>query len=322
LSLAIRAAFRNAIISDTSEPGEGEHKLLSWLKTLRAEQRRSITVYGLDADLILLTLSQKTLSAPGSFHLLRETQTFKKQETQGFSTLSVWKLSEKLDIPIDEYIRLCVLCFGNDFMPSLGMFSLREGGHERAVRIYKECKCNLDTVEGRSAFLKRAGKDELKFLMDKAETWFERAVISVDGKQLKEKYNAHILDGVSDALPVVEAFWKTYHWTVRYFTENVEPDWGWYYPYPDAPLVCQLNDYAEPSIVYTKTPRFTITQQLQFILPSASLRTAKKRVVYPDEMYDEEKDTRVPWMKRYAWEAKPRMSLPTSTETKIEAWGG
>ena len=42
-------------------------------------------------------------------------------------------------------------------------------------------------------------------------------------------------------------------------------------------------------------------------MPSKSLRTAKRLVEYPDELYGE---TRNPWMKRHDWEMKPRISLP------------
>jgi 5'-3' exonuclease len=325
LAKAVSEAFPEAIVSSTSEAGEGEHKLLNWLKTLPDKQRRSVVVYGLDADLILLCLSQKTLSLPYSFNLLREDATFGKSVTEGFSTLSIWKLSDRLEIPIAEYIRLSVLCFGNDFMPSLAMFSLREGGHERAVTLYKAAKCSLETVEGRAKFMKYIGNEEERVLLEKVSSRkmpFERAIVAVDGKYMKERYNAHIQDGVCDTAPVVEAFWKTYHWTLSYFTQNVEPDWGWYYPYPDAPLVCQINDYAEKTPMWIPSVKFTPIQQLQFILPSASLRTTKKRVLYPDEFYNEETDVRVHWMKRYSWESKPRISLPNLTETRIVPWGG
>ena len=33
---------------------------------------------------------------------------------------------------------------------------------------------------------------------------------------------------------------------------------------------------------------------------------------FPDEMYDESKDTRHPWMRRYAWECDPLISAPWS----------
>lgn len=41
------------IVSTTAEPGEGEHKLMA---AMRARRPRSCTIYGLDADLILLAL--------------------------------------------------------------------------------------------------------------------------------------------------------------------------------------------------------------------------------------------------------------------------
>jgi 5'-3' exonuclease len=321
LANAVREAFPSAIVSDTSEPGEGEHKLLNWLKTLPKNQRKTVTVYGLDADLILLCLSQKELSAPNGFTLLRENTTFNK-ETEGFSSLSIWKLAQHVEIPIQEYIHLCVLCFGNDFMPSLALFSLREGGHDRALKYYKECRCSLLTPQGRSVFLKHAQKHEKAFLIERVQTRQrngERAIVTPDAQHLKERYNAHILDGVQDIQPVVEAFWKTFDWTVSYFTKNHSQDWGWYYPYVDAPLLCQIVDYPEKTPVYQDAP-VKVQQQLQFILPACSLRKTKKRVAFPDEYYSEE---RMPWMKRYAWESKPRISLPwnpSQTETRIEPW--
>jgi hypothetical protein len=54
--------------------------------------------------------------------------------------------------------------------------------------------------------------------------------------------------------------------------------------------------------------------QLQFILPATSLHRAKRRVKYPDEIYHE---TRHPWMKKYEWESKPRVSLPWNPEYEL-----
>jgi 5'-3' exonuclease len=330
LADAIRAAFPTAILSDTTEPGEGEHKLLAWIKTLPTTQRRSITVYGLDADLILLCLIQKELSNPYGFNLLRENISF-NNEKPGFSTLSMWKLADKIEVPLLQYIWLSVLCFGNDFMPALAMFSLREGGHERAMSVYKEAgEPDLTTQSGRSIFMKTAARHELRILKEKVHKRgkpAERAIVAMDGEKLRERYNLHVLDGVRDVKPVVDAYWKTAYWTMHYFTMNETPCWNWVYPYADAPLVCQIVDNLPPADEKPFTPGpppFTVTHQLQFILPSASLRTCKKRVLFPDEFYHEETDTRMPWMKRYVWESRPRISLPwapvSETQTKIEAW--
>jgi 5'-3' exonuclease len=267
------------------------------------------------------------LSKPYSFTLLRETTVFQqKTDTPGYSTLSVWGLSDVLDIPVEQYIRLCILCFGNDFMPMLGMFSLREGGHERALEMYSKCgQPDMSTSRGVMRFVTYAKQFETPLLMSKVlerDKRSEKSIVSSDGAYLEQRYNEHVLDGVVDIQPVVAAFWKTYIWTVRYFTTNEVPDWTWHYPYPDAPLVSQLSVYHEPTF-NTDPPTFGVVQQLQFILPMTSLRTTKKRVLYPNEMYNEETDMRFPWMRRYAWESKPRISLPwspTRTETKIEVF--
>ena len=318
LASAVLAAFPSVILSGTSEPGEGEHKLLNWLKSIDPLKRRSICVYGLDADLILLCLAQKNLSYPHSFNLLRESSSFGKEAGVGYSTLSIWKLADKIEMPIEDYIRMCILCFGNDFMPSLGMFSLREGGHDRAIK----CADNFEI----GTFLEKAAEIELEVLLQKVESRerkCERAIVARDGYLLREKYNLHILDGVSNIRPVVEAFWKTYNWTVQYFLTNEVPDWCWVYPYSDAPLVCQLLDIGRitKDDNFVGTIPYTVTNQLQFILPSKSLRTTKKRVLFPDEFYNEETESRMPWMKRYAWESRPRISLPWNpieTQTKTE----
>lgn len=326
LASAVRTTFPDIVVSDTSEPGEGEHKLLNWLKTLPDNKRRSICVYGLDADLILLCLAQRKMSMPYSFNLLRENKGFNRDD-DGFSTLSVWRLADKVEIPIDQYIYLSILCFGNDFMPNLGMFSLREGGHERALSIFKEAgNPDLSTHGGIMRFLKEARAKELPFYIEKVKTRnkkCERAIISEDGKFYVERYVTHVLDGANPH-DVANAYLKTLAWTNEYFFTNSVPDWEWYYPYPDAPLiemVYNIEDNVAPT--FSKTLTYSTIQQLQFILPSSSIRKNKRRVAFPDEFYNEETETRIPWMKRYTWECKPRISLPwypSEKETRIEVW--
>jgi len=285
LARELKLAFPQATISGTDEHGEGEHKIFRWLRTLDPRERATVAIYGLDADLVLIALAQR---AVGHIYLLRDED-----------ALSISALASVLPLPVDEYVPMCIRYFGNDFMPAISMFSLREDGHGRALRMKKPVEM------------------ETKVLIERRKPT-DAHIVAADGLALESKVGL-LLDGVIDWAPVCEAYWKTYAWTLHYFTTSEVPDWCWVYPYAEAPLLQTLADFDQPtSFVWEHpTPPFHVGNQLQFILPSASLRTARRRVKFVDEMYDEAKDTRHPWMRRYAWECDPLISCPWSPDRPL-----
>jgi 5'-3' exonuclease len=299
LATAVRARFPDIEVSCTADPGEGEHKIFQKMKA-----GEETVIYGLDADLILLSLPHPNV------RLLRENPDF-QIKASGFSMLSIRELAKVLPIPLPQYVAMCVLCFGNDFMPCLGMFSLREGGHERALELYKQSgNPDMLTPAGRAHFLNFARAVEMGVYKERHDK--HPSLISTDMKHFEARYTTHILDTPGDMSAVVRDFWKCFHWTMIYFTTNNAPDWNYVYSFPEAPLVSQLLRFPEEAPTFErKEAVFTVTKQLQFILPSTSLRTAKKRVLFPDELYDETTETRVPWMRKFAWESDPRISLPS-----------
>lgn len=313
LEEGIRSRFPNIILSGSTEAGEGEHKIFCMLRELPENERRSVCIYGLDADLILICLQHHKVSYPYSMWLLRESAEFNdpKLSKAEFATLSIWKLIKTLPLDIQQYVALMVLCFGNDFMPTLGMFSLREDGYSRALQYYELCdKPNLFTKEGRSKFLKYAASNEREVYRERISLRKrpeEKAIFGKEPAMFSRKYNLHVLDGVSDVKPVVESFWNTFHWTLAYFMTNKPTNWDWVYPYPEAPLVSDIVKYEETNSLLETECNFSIKDQLSFILPRASIRLAKSKVRFSDEIYSE---TREPWMKRHEWETKPRISLP------------
>ena len=278
LARELRLAFPQAVISGTDEHGEGEHRIFRWLRTLDSRARSTVAIYGLDADLVLIALAQRDV---GNLFLLRDDDAF-----------SISALASVLPLPVDEYVRMCIRYFGNDFMPAIAMFSLREDGHGRALH------------------MKDPKTMETKVLIERRKPG-DAHIVAPDGNALEARVGL-VMDGVVDWEPVCHSYWKTYAWTLEYFTTSVAPDWCWVYPYPEAPLLQTLADFEQPtSFVWDyPTPPFHVGNQLQCILPSASLRTARKRVKFPDEFYDEERDTRHPWMRRYAWETDPLISVP------------
>jgi len=294
LADTLRFVFRDMIVSDTLEPGEGEHKIFTWLRTLPKDERKDVCIYGLDADLVVIALAQSHLA---NIHLLRET------EERGVSALSISELEKVLPVDKDTFVKMSVMCFGNDFLPNLAMFSLRENGYTRAL--YYSNRNDAD-------------KDELNLLKKLAKPE-NRHVLAPDGHALETRMSAHLMDGVLDWEPVCFAFWKTYEWVHHYFTTSEVLDWEWYYPYPEAPLLSTLEDFERPTEFVWKHPQpaMTVDQQLQFILPEHSLSKTGVTIRFPDELYDEETENRYPWLRRFAWECDPYVSLPHGHLTSV-----
>ncbi|WFC96839.1 exonuclease II Exo2 [Malassezia brasiliensis] len=158
------ANWRNVqvILSGHDTVGEGEHKIMEFIRTIKAQPDYNPNtrhcLYGLDADLIMLGL----LSHDPHFALLREEVIFGPQrgkktaslETQTFYLLHISLLREYLELEfaglrdklpfefdleriIDDYI-LLHLFVGNDFLPHLPGLHINEGAIELLFRIYEK----------------------------------------------------------------------------------------------------------------------------------------------------------------------------------------
>jgi len=113
------------IVSTTAEGGEGEHKLMAFMRSIKPA---SCTIYGLDADLILLAM---LLVAEGcsSVRLLREAQEF-EGGSLGFRSLDIHGFAAAL-IPKGGSIRDFVAAMsllGNDFLPRSLTRTVRDDG--------------------------------------------------------------------------------------------------------------------------------------------------------------------------------------------------
>ena len=292
LARTLRFMYPEIVISDTLEPGEGEHKIFTWLRTV--PDRQTTCIYGLDADLVVIALAQCHLS---HLTLLRE------QENGMYQSLDINALKAVLPVDVDTFVRMS-LQFGNDFLPNLAMFSLREDGYPRALYHIQHGPPTPD--------------DERKVLLKRAKDT-ERRIVASDGRALEQRFACQLMDGVIDWDPVCSAYQKTVEWVYHYFTTSEVLDWDWVYPYPEAPLLATLKEFesSEPLVWDAPNPTMTVEQQLQFILPESSLVTAGGTPKWPDELYDEAPETRHPWMRRFAWEADPWVSLPMGPLTAV-----
>ncbi|PNH01482.1 5'-3' exoribonuclease 4 [Tetrabaena socialis] len=128
----------DVVISDSTEPGEGEHKIFS---RINARMNERVVVYGADADLIMLSMR----SAAQFPYVMREEQ-IRGRETReslgSYQFIDIETLRQRMTQLIgssDEFVVLCIL-LGNDFVPPLSFLRVRERGIETLVDLYNRLR--------------------------------------------------------------------------------------------------------------------------------------------------------------------------------------
>ena len=164
-----RIATREGIqvtVSTTSEHGEGEHKLLRAMRAL-SPAPKSCVIYGLDADLILLSMLLGA-DTGASVHLLREAQEFEGAASEGeWRCLSVGELVKVLlpsepsvMVPrrINDFVAGMSL-LGNDFLPRSLTKTVRDDGIPTLIRTLDQhvWRRGLSLVEPVSGTITHAG---------------------------------------------------------------------------------------------------------------------------------------------------------------------
>jgi 5'-3' exonuclease len=146
-------------LSSSDEPGEGEHKLIREWRT--GKYAGNYAVYGLDADLIVLSmLGHETASLGNKIWLFREEVqagkiAYDASGEEEFEWFSVSALSEWLcggksvgtrQFVLDYCFAMSVL--GNDFLPSSLGLKIREDGHGELMdvlaRLHQQGVCLVD----------------------------------------------------------------------------------------------------------------------------------------------------------------------------------
>jgi 5'-3' exonuclease len=147
-------------LSSSDEPGEGEHKIISeWRK---GTYSGNFAVYGLDADLIVLTiLGRECCNINNDVWLFREEvntgkisyDSFGEEIFEWFSinALKDWLSSEFNKDPEKKRAFILNYCFamsvlGNDFLPSSLGLKIRDDGHSELLDIIRNLTNNGVTI--------------------------------------------------------------------------------------------------------------------------------------------------------------------------------
>jgi 5'-3' exonuclease len=162
------------IVSSSMESGEGEHKIFEYIRKYPEYHNSPDTttlIYGLDADLIMLTLNHLHITNNKNMYLFRDTPEFIKSIDSSLDANRDYLLDiPELAIAIVDYMHqqgigsgICVekdtpivryenelrtnrikdyifLCFllGNDFLPHFPAVNIRTGGIHILLNVYRE----------------------------------------------------------------------------------------------------------------------------------------------------------------------------------------
>jgi len=151
------------IISTPMEDGEGEHKIFKYIRdNLESHRGQNTIVYGLDADLLMLSMIHIEMT---NLYVYRETPEFVKSLNIELDSgvgyfLDINELCEsvfqemKMDIDgvvttklsrVHDYVFLCFF-LGNDFLPRIPSVNIRKDGIQVLMNAYRACVKNNRVV--------------------------------------------------------------------------------------------------------------------------------------------------------------------------------
>ncbi len=155
-AFATNGQIRDVVVSPSTEPGEGEHKMFAYLRE-HSGKRETVAIYGLDSDLIMLSIFHCFYCY--NIHIFRESPEFSKSilpanlrdkigptdplflDTFRLSQSMLHEMGVLAGTPrqmrgrIYDYVFMCFL-LGNDFLPHFLALNIRTAGIQRLMDVY------------------------------------------------------------------------------------------------------------------------------------------------------------------------------------------
>ena len=168
----------NVFFNDWSVPGEGEHKILQHLRKFPSPENTKTVIYGLDGDLIMLSLASRIQNLYlvreayeyGQYAIYHEGYPYLFMDMNSLKRAIVEEFCVKMTTPysyitpkeisrfIDDYI-IITMVLGNDFVPKTPWYGLSNNGYNTLLSAYFEVhngtECSLN--------------DELRWLVNRDE---------------------------------------------------------------------------------------------------------------------------------------------------------
>lgn len=266
------------VFSGSNTPGEGEHKIMTYLRSVQHLSSDRFCIYSPDADMILLGL----VTHFPHVIILRETGHHNDDvaprgyecERPSFDLIFLSVLREyfQLEFPsldvervVDDFV-LLVTFVGNDFVPTIPTFDINEGALNYLMDQYRTSAQHLNTagkvnwpalsqfmqsfVEHEKNVLERRIKQQgkgkkgaLTKLLDLAE---QQSGQDLPLEQIKSRYYRDCfklpIDQRAEYIQTcVREYLEGIQWVMDYYYQGCG-DWGWFFPHHYAPMLSDFKD--------------------------------------------------------------------------------
>uniref|UniRef100_A0AAY5F4W3 5'-3' exoribonuclease n=1 Tax=Electrophorus electricus TaxID=8005 RepID=A0AAY5F4W3_ELEEL len=292
----------SVFLSDASVPGEGEHKIMDFIRRQRGRLKFVICLH-FTSEFIFIRLC-----------VLRE---YLQREL----TMASLPFPFNFERSVDDWVFMCFFV-GNDFLPHLPSLEIREGAIDRLVSIYKDVVhrtggyltengfVNLERVElimqavgvAEDNIFKKRKEDEVRRRpAAAAQGNSPRSHFTVAGSRYQQN-KVRCSDGVdrlgvkrkaedSDSEPepednvrLWEEGWKQRYYKTKFDVDETDDDfrkkvvksygcasWKWYFPFHYAPFASDFKDIKDMFMEFEKgTKPFSPLEQLMGVFPAAS----------------------------------------------------
>ena len=193
--------LKKLIVSTSDDYGEGEHKIFEYIRENETSHiDKSTIIYGLDADLIMLSINHLPISK--QIYLFRETPEFIKSIDQSLepnetylldipelSNVIYMKMTGSEEVTVNDKNRIydyIFMCFflGNDFMPHFPALNIRTGGVDKLLYAYNETigKTKETLTNGKIIYWKNVRKF-VEFLANLETEYFQMEMKKRDKRE-------------------------------------------------------------------------------------------------------------------------------------------
>lgn len=279
----------DVVFSDDEGPGEGEHKLMSYVRKY-GDDKKIYCMNGQDADLFMLTMT-----VPNVHMVLLREEPFNKNFKYSYTDMTKCKEQIKLYLKRDDETRavydFILICFfsGNDFLPNIPNVSIDDGGIDHIISMYRgrdfylcdeKAKISYSNLKILFGYINEQRLYNYKHIY-KNNYIKDPLLDNPNFVEFRKQYNKEcIIDVKKQSIDYLE----TLQWIMNYYINGLK-DWDWSYNYIYVPTIYDLNRYISTVQYIDKetSPTHPMHQLLCILPPSCHYLLPKKFQTFATE---------------------------------------